>query len=83
MNACSRLAVFALLLAPALASAELVETEIPDVTARVAELRASGGVTRLAIRDKNGGAKEFVVGRCAPMAQMRAARTSALETQPS
>ena len=58
MNACSRLSVFARLLAPALASAELVETEIPDVTAEVAELRTSGGVTRLAIRYKNGGAKE-------------------------
>jgi hypothetical protein len=38
-----------------LASAELVETEIPNVTAEVAELRTSGGVTRLVIRYENAG----------------------------
>ena len=37
------------------ALAEPVETEIPNVTAEVVELRTSGGVTRLAIRYANGG----------------------------
>ena len=58
MNVCSRLAILALLLAPAFASAEPTETEIANVTAEVVELRTSGGVTRLAIRYINGGAKE-------------------------
>jgi outer membrane protein OmpA-like peptidoglycan-associated protein len=58
MNALSRLAVLALLLAPGLASAELVETEIENVSAEIAELRTSGGVTRLAVRYQNNGAKE-------------------------
>jgi outer membrane protein OmpA-like peptidoglycan-associated protein len=39
-------------------AAEPVETEIDGVTAEVAELRTSRGVTRLAIRYKNDGAKE-------------------------
>ena len=47
-----------LALAPALAFAELVETEIAGVSAEVAELRTSGGVTRLAIRYKNTGAEK-------------------------
>jgi outer membrane protein OmpA-like peptidoglycan-associated protein len=42
-----------LLLSPALGAAEPVETEIAGVTAELAELRTSGGVTRLAIRYKN------------------------------
>jgi outer membrane protein OmpA-like peptidoglycan-associated protein len=58
MNACSRLTVLALLLAPAFASAEPVETEIANVTAEVVELRTSGGVTRLAIRYTNGGTEK-------------------------
>jgi outer membrane protein OmpA-like peptidoglycan-associated protein len=53
-----RMLAIALWLAPALASAELVETEIPNVTAEIAELRTSGGVTRLAIRYKNNGAEQ-------------------------
>jgi outer membrane protein OmpA-like peptidoglycan-associated protein len=48
----------ALFLAATIAPAEPVETEIDGVTAEVAELRTSGGVTRLAIRYKNGNAKE-------------------------
>jgi len=68
MNACSRLAVLALLFAPAFASAQPAETEIPNVTAEVVELRTSGGVTRLAIRYTNGGSekaegKTFWVGK--------------------
>jgi outer membrane protein OmpA-like peptidoglycan-associated protein len=47
--------------------AEPTETEIANVTAEVAELRTSGGVTRLAIRYINSGAKEaearFNVGK--------------------
>ena len=48
--------------------AEPTETEIANVTAEVAELRTSGGVTRLAIRYVNSGAKEvessrFTVGQ--------------------
>jgi outer membrane protein OmpA-like peptidoglycan-associated protein len=50
--------VCTLLLAPALAVAELVETEIAGVSAEIAELRTSGGVTRLAIRYKNNNPKE-------------------------
>lgn len=44
-------------LVAAIAPAEPVETEIDGVTAGVAELRTSGGVTRLAVRFINGGAK--------------------------
>jgi outer membrane protein OmpA-like peptidoglycan-associated protein len=40
------------------ALAEPVETEIPEVTAEVAELRTNGGVTRLAVRYANSGAKQ-------------------------
>jgi outer membrane protein OmpA-like peptidoglycan-associated protein len=58
MNVLSRLALLALLLAPAFVSAEPVETEIPNVTAEVVELRTSGGVTRLAIRYTNGGTEK-------------------------
>ena len=46
------------LLAPALAVAGPVETEIPGVTAEVLELRQQGGVLRLAIRFANGGAEK-------------------------
>jgi outer membrane protein OmpA-like peptidoglycan-associated protein len=57
--------VFALGASAALA--EPTETEIPNVTAEVVELRTSGGVTRLAIRYTNAGAtqvetKRFAVG---------------------
>jgi outer membrane protein OmpA-like peptidoglycan-associated protein len=62
MNAYSRLAVLALLFAPAFVSAEPVETEIPNVTAEVVELRTSGGVTRLAVRYINGGAEKTETG---------------------
>ncbi len=48
----------AMFLAARIALAEPVETEIDGVTAEVAELRTSSGVTRLAIRYKNGNAKE-------------------------
>ena len=47
----------ALLLGSGVARAEPSETEIPNVTAEVIELRSSGGVTRLAIRYTNGGAE--------------------------
>jgi len=45
------------------ALAEPTETEIPNVTAEVVELRTNGGVTRLAIRYTNGGAKEAETDR--------------------
>lgn len=41
-----------------IAPAEPVETEIDGVTAEVAELRTSGGVTRLAVRYTNNGTKQ-------------------------
>jgi outer membrane protein OmpA-like peptidoglycan-associated protein len=63
MTAFSHLVVLTLALAAALASAEPVETEIPGVTAEVADLRTSGGVTRLAIRYVNGGATEAATAR--------------------
>jgi len=47
-----------ILTATIIALAEPVETEIPHVSAEVAELRTSGGVTRLAVRYVNGGAAE-------------------------
>jgi outer membrane protein OmpA-like peptidoglycan-associated protein len=43
----------AALAAPRIAASEPAETEIPGVTAELAELRTSGGVTRLAIRYRN------------------------------
>jgi outer membrane protein OmpA-like peptidoglycan-associated protein len=46
------------LLASIPAPAEPVETEIPNVTAEVVELRTSGGVTRLAVRYINGGSEQ-------------------------
>jgi outer membrane protein OmpA-like peptidoglycan-associated protein len=50
------------------ALAEPVETEIPNVTAEVIELRTSAGATRLVVRYTNSGAKEaetkrFAVGK--------------------
>jgi outer membrane protein OmpA-like peptidoglycan-associated protein len=42
---------------------EPTETEIPNVTAEVVELRSSGGVTRLAVRYVNSGAEETESGR--------------------
>jgi outer membrane protein OmpA-like peptidoglycan-associated protein len=48
----------AIFLAVTSALAEPVETEIDGVTAEVAELRTSGGVTRLAVRFINGGTKK-------------------------
>ncbi|MGZ5478805.1 MAG: OmpA family protein [Candidatus Aminicenantales bacterium] len=58
MNAISRAALLALALAPGVIAAQPQETEIPNVTAELAELRTSGGVTRLAIRYKNPSAKQ-------------------------
>jgi outer membrane protein OmpA-like peptidoglycan-associated protein len=43
---------------PALLRAEPVETEIPSVTAEVAELNSSGGVTRLLVRYTNSGTSD-------------------------
>jgi hypothetical protein len=54
----ARVVLLAPLLASGLASAEPVETEIAGVTAELAELRTSAGVTRLAIRYRNGNPKE-------------------------
>jgi outer membrane protein OmpA-like peptidoglycan-associated protein len=48
----------ALLLGAPLAVAEPQETEIPNVSAELVELRTHGGVTRLAIRYVNGGSEE-------------------------
>jgi outer membrane protein OmpA-like peptidoglycan-associated protein len=48
----------AALCVPGAALAELVETEIPEVSAEIAELRTSGGVTRLAVRYVSSSAKE-------------------------
>ena len=48
----------AIFLVATAAAAEPVETEIDGVTAEVAELRTSGGVTRLAVRFINSGTKE-------------------------
>lgn len=47
--------LIAIFLAATSAAAEPVETEIDGVTAEVAELRTSGGVTRLAVRFINSG----------------------------
>ena len=47
-----------LLLGARAAFATPTETEIPNVTAEVVELRSSGGVTRLAVRYVNGTAKK-------------------------
>jgi outer membrane protein OmpA-like peptidoglycan-associated protein len=65
MHAWSRFAALALLLVPHPVRAEPVETEIPDVSAEIAELRTRGGVTRLAIRYVNGGAEEASTDRFA------------------
>jgi outer membrane protein OmpA-like peptidoglycan-associated protein len=46
---------------PCTALAEPQDTEIPGVTAEVAELRTSGGVTRLAVRYANRGAQEVAI----------------------
>ncbi len=53
----------ALVLGAGAVFAEPTETEIPNVTSEVAELRTSGSVTRLAIRYINGGATEAESGR--------------------
>jgi len=58
MKIVSPLLLVAIFLAATSAAAEPVETEIPNVTAEVAELRTSGGVTRLAIRYINGGTEK-------------------------
>ena len=63
MRVAARLLALSLLVSPAAAFAELVETEIPDVTAEVAELRTDGGVTRLAIRYVNASASERATNR--------------------
>ncbi len=58
MKIVSPLLFVAMFLAVTSAAAEPVETEIDGVTAEVAELRTSGGVTRLAVRFINGGTKK-------------------------
>jgi outer membrane protein OmpA-like peptidoglycan-associated protein len=57
------LALLAALAAPHTGAAEPVETEIPGVTAEIAELRTSGAVTRLAVRYANGGSAEAGTSR--------------------
>ena len=52
-----------LLLGARAALAEPTETEIPNVTAEVVELRTSAGVTRLAVRYTNGGAETAETSR--------------------
>jgi len=52
----------AVFLAATSVAAEPVETEIDGVTAEVAELRTSGGVTRLAVRFINSGTKRAESG---------------------
>ena len=58
MKIVSPLLLAAIFLAATSAAAEPVETEIDGVTAEVAELRTSGGVTRLAVRFINSGTKK-------------------------
>ncbi len=58
MKIVSPLLLSAIFLAATSAAAEPVETEIDGVTAEVAELRTSGGVTRLAVRFINSGTKQ-------------------------
>ncbi len=58
MHAANRLLFTALLVASAAVAAAPVETEIPNVTAKLVELRTSGGVTRLAVRFINSGTKK-------------------------
>jgi outer membrane protein OmpA-like peptidoglycan-associated protein len=63
---CLRIAIvllWAAALAPEDAEAEPADTEIPGVTAELAELRQSGGVLRLAVRYANGGATAASVKR--------------------
>jgi outer membrane protein OmpA-like peptidoglycan-associated protein/Tfp pilus assembly protein PilF len=57
VNAIRSIVLSALTVLSAPVFADPVETEIPNVTAEVAELRTSGGVTRLAVRFINSGAK--------------------------
>jgi outer membrane protein OmpA-like peptidoglycan-associated protein len=56
--AATLMSALVLALGPSAALAEPVETEIPDVTTELLELRTNGGVTRLAVRYVNGGAEE-------------------------
>ncbi|MEX0734500.1 MAG: OmpA family protein [Steroidobacteraceae bacterium] len=58
MKTVTPLLFVALFLTATIAPAEPVETEIDGVTAEVAELRTSRGVTRLAIRYRNGNAEQ-------------------------
>lgn len=55
-NSCLLL-ILATCLGAVTARAQPADTEIPGVTAEVAELRTSGGITRLAIRYRNSGAE--------------------------
>jgi OOP family OmpA-OmpF porin len=66
MTARKLAAALTFLLAAGAASAQPTETEIPDVSAEIAELRTHGGVTRLAVRYVNGGAEERWTDRFAP-----------------
>ncbi len=63
MRTLRSLILLAVLAAPNAGLAEPVETEIPNVNAEVAELRTSGGVTRLAIRYRNAGAAQAATKR--------------------
>lgn len=58
MNILTPLLLAAMILLATASSAEPVETEIEGVTAEVAELRTSGGITRLGIRFINSGTKQ-------------------------
>lgn len=59
MRTCRRFVLIALcVLAPAIAAAQPVETEMPGVTAELVELRLAGDVVRLAVRFNNSGTEE-------------------------
>jgi outer membrane protein OmpA-like peptidoglycan-associated protein len=53
-------------LAPSLAIAQPVETELPGVTGELVELRQAGGVLRLAVRFTNSGGKTAEAPRFSP-----------------
>ncbi len=63
MTKLGSLVLFAALVVPCRGLAQPVETEIPNLTAELAELRTHGGVTRLVIRYRNGGDKEAGIGQ--------------------
>ena len=75
MHSFVRAVLFTTILFGAEARAEPVETEIPNVTAELAELRTDGGVLRLAVRYKNNGSEEAYTDR------MEAGRISIADTK--